>query len=123
MTSNKDYITLVHSLLVITTPFALISAYSTPFELNHALELTKPTRLFVNSHLLPLVLPVAKKVGIPLNRIYVLGGHARGRKSFKELIEDTRSRRTLIVSPRPAKRDTLAYLVFSSGTSGLPKGS
>ena len=123
MTSKQDYITLVHSLLVITTPFALISAHSTPFELKHALELTRPTRLFVNSHLLPLVLPVAKKVGVPLNRIYVLGGNAMGRKSFKELIEDTWSRRTPVVSPRPAKRDTLAYLVFSSGTTGLPKGS
>ena len=108
---------------MVTTPFALISAYSTPFELKHALELAKPTRLFVNSRLLPLVLPVAKKVGVPLNRIYVLGGSAKERKSFKELIEDTRSRRTPIVLPRPATRDTLAYLVFSSGTSGLPKGS
>ena len=108
---------------MITTPFALISAHSTPFELKHALELTKPTRLFVDPHLLPLILPVAKKVGVPSNRIYVLGGGAKGRKSFKELIEDTRSRRTPIVSPRPANKDTLAYLVFSSGTTGLPKGS
>ncbi|KAG6810648.1 hypothetical protein H0H92_010911 [Tricholoma furcatifolium] len=119
--NSSDYIAILHSLLAITVPFALISHYSTPFELQHALQLSKATRLFVNARLLPLVLPVAKKVGIPASKIYVLGGRASGRKSFKEMIEDVRTRKTPLEDVRPAKKESLAYLIFSSGTSGLPK--
>ncbi|KAG6836000.1 hypothetical protein H0H93_012364 [Arthromyces matolae] len=119
--NSSDYIALLHSLLFITVPFAPISHYSTPFELEHALRLSKVTRLFVNARHLPLVLPVAKKVGLSSNNIYVLGGHAAGRKSFKGMVEDARVRKIPVQAPRPAKRDTLAYLIFSSGTSGLPK--
>ncbi|KAG6852118.1 hypothetical protein C0991_002977, partial [Blastosporella zonata] len=86
--NSSDYIAILHSLLSLTVPFALISHYSTPFELKHALQLSKVTRLFVNAHLIPLVLPVAKEVGLPSSKIYVLGGRVRGRKSFKELVED-----------------------------------
>lgn len=68
----SDYIALVHSCLMITTPFALISSYSTPFELKHALTLSKATSLFVDAKFLPAVLPVAKEVGLPLNKIFVL---------------------------------------------------
>ncbi|KAG5642539.1 hypothetical protein DXG03_002577 [Asterophora parasitica] len=116
-----DYIAILHSLLAITTPFALISSYSTPFELKHALELSKATVLFVDANLLPLVLPVAKKVGIPSSKIFVLEGHAKGRKNFGDLIEDAHTRKIPAVAPREARKDTLAYLIFSSGTSGLPK--
>ena len=120
---RQDYITIVQSLLALTTPFALISAYSTPFELTHALQLSKCTRLFVNAQLLPLVLPVAKKVGIPSSMIYVLDGHSKGRQSFSDFLGDARMKSIPAVSARPAAKDTLAYLVFSSGTTGLPKGS
>ncbi|KAF8887154.1 hypothetical protein BD779DRAFT_1672910 [Infundibulicybe gibba] len=87
-----DYATLVHSLLVITTPFALISSYSTPFELKHALNLSKPTRLFVAAEYIPLVLPLAREIGISPHKIYVLGGHARGWRSFSEMIDDARAK-------------------------------
>ncbi|KAF8887155.1 hypothetical protein BD779DRAFT_1786298 [Infundibulicybe gibba] len=107
----KDYATLVQSLLVITTPFALISSYSTPFELKHALDLSKPTRLFV----------AAEEVGISPQKVYILGGHVRGRRSFSEMIDDARDKQIPREPVRPVGKDTLAYLVFSSGTSGLPK--
>lgn len=113
----------MHSLLVITTPFALLSSYSTPFELNHALQLSKATRLFVNVKLLSKVLPVAKKVGIPSSKIYILDGHAPGRKNFGDFVKLAQSKNIPRSAVRPATKDTLAYLVFSSGTSGLPKGS
>lgn len=112
----------MHSLIGLTTPFALISSYSTPFELKHALELSRCTRLFVNARLIPAVLPVAKKVGIPSNRIYVLGGYVKGQKSFSDMIGDAQTNNMPFVSTRPAVKDTLAYLIFSSGTTGLPKG-
>ncbi|KAG6845061.1 hypothetical protein H0H87_001123 [Tephrocybe sp. NHM501043] len=117
----QDYIAVLHSLLMLAVPFALISHYSTPFELEHALKLSKATRLFVNARLLPLVLPVAKKVGLSSSKIYVLGGQAKGRKSYKELVDNAKIRKLPIQGPRSVKKDTLAYLIFSSGTSGPPK--
>jgi long-subunit acyl-CoA synthetase (AMP-forming) len=46
-----------------------------------------------------------------------------GRKSFSELIADVQTKGIPAVAVRPAAKNTLAYLVFSSGTTGLPKGS
>ncbi|KAI0926941.1 hypothetical protein AcV5_007605 [Taiwanofungus camphoratus] len=116
-----DYIVLVHSLLYITTPFALISAFATPFELAHAFRTSKITRIFVQPALLPGALQVAREVGLTRDCIYIMGGRVNGKKGLGELIDDTRKRRSPRVSVKPAKRDTLAYLVFSSGTTGLPK--
>ena len=113
----------MHSLLGLTVPFAPISVYSTPFEVKHALELSRCTRLFVDSRVLPLVLPVAKKLGIPSSKIYVLRGKAKGRETFSELINEFRTKKRLPIAARPAAKDTLAYLIFSSGTTGPPKGS
>ncbi|KAF9816914.1 hypothetical protein IEO21_03788 [Rhodonia placenta] len=116
-----DYVTLVHSLLYIATPFALLSAHSTAFELTHGLRTADVTRLFVQPRLLQTALQAAKEVGLPEDRIYILGGSPPGRKSFGEAIDDVRARKIPRIPVRPAKRDTLAYLVFSSGTTGLPK--
>ena len=113
----------MHSLLAITTPFALLSSYATRFELIHALRLSKATRLFVHPKLLPLVLPAAKEVGISSRKVYVLGAHVRGRQSFSEMIDHAETHDIPVVPARPARKDTLAYLIFSSGTSGLPKGA
>ncbi|KAF8962991.1 hypothetical protein BDZ97DRAFT_1701982 [Flammula alnicola] len=126
--NSSEYITLVHACLRIAVPFALISSYSTPFELKHALKLSKATRLFVDAKFLKTVLPAAREAGIPEDRIYLMkegeektAKKGKGRKSFRSIIEDVRRRKTPVVDVRPAGKDTLAYLVFSSGTSGLPK--
>lgn len=114
---------LMHSLLAITTPFAPISSEYTPFELNDLIKLSKCTRLFVHVRLLRKVLPVAKSAGIPSSRVHILEGTAEGSKSFSELIDNAaRTKNIVPVSIRPATKETLAYLVFSSGTTGLPKG-
>ncbi|KAF5348471.1 hypothetical protein D9756_009591 [Leucocoprinus leucothites] len=116
-----EYITLIHSCLMITTPFALISSYSTPFELKHGFTLSKATRLFVDAKLLPSLLPVAKEAGIPADKIYLLLGEASGFKTTQDFVDDVYQKNIPFPGIRPAKNDTLAYLVFSSGTSGLPK--
>ena len=119
----KEYITLVHASIRLATPFAPISSYSTPFELKHALNLTKVTRLFVDEKFLTTVVPIATELGINPNHIYLLKGSFNGRKSFWSIIKDVRKKKILRVDVRTASKNTLAYLVFSSGTSGLPKGS
>ena len=90
--------------------------------MKHALTLSKATSLFVDAKFLPLVLPVAKEVGIDSSRIFCGRGKASGRKNIERFISDVRSKSLPFAGARPANKDTLAYLVFSSGTSGLPKG-
>ena len=68
-------------------------------------------------------MPVAKELGIDSNHIYVMKGNVKGRKSLWSIIRDVRRKKTPLVDVRAATKDTLAYLVFSSGTSGLPKGN
>ncbi|KAL0961550.1 hypothetical protein HGRIS_006489 [Hohenbuehelia grisea] len=109
------------SLVAITTPFALISSYSTPFELKHAMTLAKVTRVFVHARFLPILLPIAKDAGLSSRKIYILGGRVSGYVSFSDMIDHVRHDSVPRLPVRSARRDTLAYLVFSSGTSGLPK--
>jgi acyl-coenzyme A synthetase/AMP-(fatty) acid ligase len=56
--------------------------------------------------------------------IYILGQKiaSEGFKTFEEMVEDASSREMAPVSPRRVTRDTLAYLLFSSGSTGHPKG-
>ena len=102
-----------------TVPFAMFSSYSTPFEFQHVLRLAGPTRLFVS----PALLPLALTSGLPDDRIYIIGGNVEGRVSYGGLIDRARRIGLPPLPVQPAEADTLAYLVFSSGTSGLPKGA
>ncbi|GBE84164.1 acetyl-CoA synthetase-like protein [Sparassis latifolia] len=119
--NSLDYIVLMHSLLRIATPFALLSAHSTPFELGNSLRTSKATCLFVQPELLPVALGGAREAGLLEDRIYILQGSVPGRRSLADMILDVRARTLSRIPARPAKQDTLAYLVFSSGTTGLPK--
>ncbi|THV04982.1 acetyl-CoA synthetase-like protein [Dendrothele bispora CBS 962.96] len=122
MSENSfEYVTLVHALLALTTPFSLISAYGTRFELLHAFKLSKLTRLFVQPKYLASALSVAKEVGLSPQKIHIIGGHVKGHQSLSGLMERVRKIKAPRVPVRSATRNSLAYLVFSSGTSGLPK--
>ncbi|KAJ7885769.1 hypothetical protein B0H14DRAFT_3082262 [Mycena olivaceomarginata] len=122
--NSLEYFDIVLSLLKVTTPFAPISTFSTRFELVHALKLTKATRLFVDAKLLKNVLAAIDDpdVHITSDKIYILSGPpVKGRQSFNQLIEAAERKKLPLAPIHPAKKDTLAYLVMSSGTSGLPK--
>ncbi|KAI0720518.1 acetyl-CoA synthetase-like protein [Cerioporus squamosus] len=120
-TNCLEYITLIHSLFRVATPFSLIPSGATAFELDHLFRTSEATRLFVHPSLLPQALEAAQKLGLPDDRIYVLEGRAKGRATLADAIREVRKRNVPRVPSKPVKRDTLGYLVFSSGTSGLPK--
>ena len=100
----------------------MFSHYYTPFELACALRLSKATRVFVQPKFLPMVAKAAKDIGFPNDCIYIFEGQVNGRRSFGKMIHHVRENDIPRAAVRPAGKDTLAYLIFSSGTSGLPKG-
>ena len=114
----QDYVALIHSLLVITVPFALLSSYSTPHEFKHASSLAQPTRIFAS----PSLLTLALTSGLPADRIYLLEGENKAYTSYNQLVSSVRTNGIPRVPVRHATKDTLAYMLFSSGTSGLHKG-
>lgn len=109
-------------MLTITVPFALLPSHSKLFELVHLLKLSKVTKLFVQPKYLQGAIAAAKEVGLHERNIFLLEGHSGERKSLDGLIRDVQKRNVSHIDIRPASKDTLAYLVFSSGTTGLPKG-
>ncbi|ESK84071.1 4-coumarate- ligase [Moniliophthora roreri MCA 2997] len=120
--NSSDYIILMNALLATATPYALIAFYATRFELLHALKLSRATRLFVQAKLLPLALPVAKEAGLSPDHIYLLD-NGQGPRTLSEMIADVRRRKIPRQDVCLVRKDTLAYLIFSSGTTGLPKAA
>ncbi|KAG8742171.1 hypothetical protein FRC10_001927 [Ceratobasidium sp. 414] len=118
-----DYPVSVFALVQTTIPVALLNSHSTAPELAHQLKLSRPAHLIVGLTSLRVVKQALKLARLTIKpEITVLGNKARsGETSLQELIDRVKARSVKPVGVLPAKRDTLAYLVFSSGTSGLPK--
>lgn len=114
---------MINALLSQTVPFALISAHATQRELRHCLKTSNANHVFVHADLLPVALSVCHDLGIPKDHIYILEGNApHGFRSFDRMIARAKERNVPSVPIKQAKKNTLAYLLFSSGTTGLPKG-
>ena len=114
---------LMHALWALTTPFAPCSAYATSNELVHCLRITNASTIFCHANRLKATLEAAKTVGIPTSKIYILDGRAsRGLKSISQAILSASFPRELPSKAVPVKKDQLAFVFFSSGTTGLPKG-
>jgi len=115
--------TLINALLSQTVPFALFSAHVTQRELRHCLKTSNANHVFVHANLLPVALSVCHDLGFPKDHIYILEGNApHGFRSFDGMIARAKEQSVSRVPIKQAKKNTLAYMVFSSGTTGLPKG-
>ena len=112
----------MHAAVAAAIPFTLIPAYATEFELNHIMKTVSPSCLFVQPDLLPKALKAASTTGPASNKVYVLEGTSPGRQSLGDLIKTVASRKIPQEPVRTVTKDTIAYFIFSSGTSGLPKG-
>lgn len=75
--------------------------------------------LFTQKHLLPVAIAACSQVDIPKNRIVLIGNERDSEfLHFSELLNDEVKGEREKLDP---ERD-LAFLVYSSGTTGLPKG-
>ena len=112
------------ALLKLAIPIVFLPSQSTFHETVSLLNLSAVglTALFVSERLYPYAALAAKEVGLPEERIFILQGGVSGKVSLPRLIEDVKSRGLPKVPSETVRDDTLAYLVFSSGTTGLHKG-
>lgn len=117
-----EYATLVLALCSLAVPFALCSAYATQYELAHFLRISKATHIFAHSDLLETALGSAKEVGLPTSGIHILeGARKHGFYSLENYISKAKSANMSMIATKPVTRNQLAFLLFSSGTTGLPK--
>lgn len=90
-------------------------------ELTFQLKDSRAKAIATLPELLPIVTKAAANVGIPTDRILILGDQrAAGFKHWREIIDPSTA-----VKWRQGKIDAnkdLAFLVYSSGTTGHPKG-
>lgn len=122
--------------------FAGTNPSHTAFELAHAFGVAEVKGLVVEPELLPNALKAAKKVGIPMSRIFVFDHHApldapyrasegwSVTSSLKGTVGELKSWRSLMQhgerdwegwDDERRSRETVAGRLFSSGTTGLPK--
>ncbi|KAI0297734.1 hypothetical protein BC826DRAFT_907561 [Russula brevipes] len=116
-----EYPVLVFALLKMAVPMAFLPSQSTLPETVALLRLSCVTSMFVSEQMYPLAAAAAKEIGLPEAKIFILQGHVVGKVSLPCLIEDVKARGLLRIPTQTVQDDTLAYLVFSSGTTGLPK--
>ncbi|PGH09791.1 hypothetical protein GX51_00478 [Blastomyces parvus] len=128
-----DYLPLGWAIHKISGIATLINASSTADELAYQLRASKSSVLFTCIPLLRTALEAASKCGIPRSRVYilempqeVLGGLSAPAEftTVNQLIEKGSKLRELDALQWRKGQGTsqCAYLCFSSGTSGLPKG-
>ena len=120
---------LVFAALAIAVPFCLLPSSPTKGELVYLLNRVKSgaksvrLNLFVHPSLLKLATAGAKEAGVSPKHIYTLGGEGKRRshRDLSSLIENMLEKGIPKHPAVPVEKNTLAYLIFSSGTSGLPK--
>ena len=112
---------LIHSLLAAGIPFALFPASPTPYELKNLAEVSKVGKVFTSPRNFENARIVAKEAGFSeLDGIFILEGKVQGKRSFDDLVRSVKEPAKDYA--KPVNKDALAYLVFSSGTTGPPKG-
>ena len=110
------------ALLKLAVPIAFLPSQSTLQETVELLKLSGVTCLFASGQLYPHAAAAAKAIGLPEEGIFILQGDVTGKVSLPSLIENVKARGLSKTATRTVQDDTLAYIMFSSGTTGLPKG-
>lgn len=112
---------LVHSLLAAGIAFALFPASPTPYELKHLVKISKVKKIFTSPRNFKNARIAAKEGGFSeSDGIFILEGGVEGKRSFDDLIRSVKEPAKDYA--KPVGKEALAYLSFSSGTTGPPKG-
>ena len=112
---------LVHSLLAAGIPFALFPASPTPYELKHLVRISKIKKIFTSPRNLENARIAAKEGGFSeANGVFILEGQVKGVGSFDDIVRSVNEPAKDYA--KPVGKEALAYLTFSSGTTGPPKG-
>ncbi|KAF1800951.1 hypothetical protein V8B55DRAFT_1589592 [Mucor lusitanicus] len=92
-------------------------------ELEKLLIMSKAKYLIAHSFNLEIALEAAKLVGIPASNVWCINDDPKKRaKHWKEMVANSVEEADPINYTAAECRNTLAYLCFSSGTTGPPKG-
>jgi acyl-CoA synthetase (AMP-forming)/AMP-acid ligase II len=110
------------AILKIAVPIVLMPSSSTIPEAVALAKLSDMTHLFVSPSLISHGLAIADALRIGESKVVLLHGHLKGRRNLTQLVHLGLSK-GLKVKTQSVNYDTPAYLMFSSGTGGLPKGA
>src|SRR5881394_583247 len=82
------------------------------------LQDSRARALVVSEPLLPTFAPLLKRLP-HLRHVIVSGRNAQGHLSFADLLAKSRA----IVEPAPTSADDMCFWLYSSGSTGAPKGT
>ncbi|KAH7142096.1 hypothetical protein EDB81DRAFT_797868 [Dactylonectria macrodidyma] len=122
-----DYVPLTHAIHRLSGIVSPANPAASAFELEQQLRSSGSVALFTCVPLLQTAIKAAKTKGIPMDRIFILPMHGGDQKHGFTTIHDLLEEGKTLPVIKPLKwskgqsERQVAYLCFSSGTSGFPK--
>lgn len=105
--------------------FSAASPSATPADLARQLRQGDSNLLICNEDTTPIAIAAAKDVGLPSDRILVIssgGEYALNRASDGKNVISQGTLEWPVITNKKELEDSLIILIYSSGTTGLPKG-
>lgn len=122
----------MHALIGLAVPFVPLSPFATQWELSYCLKKAEVTHVLVHKAYFSALCLAAAELQLPDENIILFKGNSSLKEvdqdnmkrfqSFQNMVQLVRTKKIPQEPIRPVQPNTLAYLIFSSGTTGSPKG-